>query len=85
MHLFSRRSHKKDVLKNFAKFTGKPCARVSCKVIEKETLTQKFSCEFFKKFSEHLFYKTPADECFKLSSMFLAFDFLQFAFSLHTN
>ena len=60
-----RCSIKKDVLKNFTKFTGK--VPESCNFIKKETLAQMFSCEFceiFKNtfFTEHLW--TTASECF---------------------
>ena len=51
-----RCSKEKDVLKNFAKFTGKKPVPESlflikvqaddCNFIKKETLTQVFSCEF---------------------------------------
>ena len=39
---------KEDVLKNFAKFTGKHLLQrpEACNFIKKETLTQVFSCEF---------------------------------------
>ena len=43
-----RCSVRKDVLRNFTKFTGNTCARVS-------------GCNFF---TEHLFYRTPLEECF---------------------
>ena len=46
---------KKGVFKNFIKFTGNACARVSfliklhaCNFIKKETLAQVFSCEFYE-------------------------------------
>ena len=46
---------KKDVLRNFAKFTGKHL----CNFIKKETMAQMFSCEFCEVskntfFTEHL-------------------------------
>ena len=43
--------YKKDVLRNFAIFTGKHLCQsllLSCNFIKKETLSQGFSCEFFK-------------------------------------
>ena len=52
-----RCSAKKGVLRNFAKFTGNTCARVSflikllaeaCNFIKKETLAEVFSCKFCK-------------------------------------
>ena len=43
-----RCSVRKDVLRNFTKFTGNTCARVS-------------GCNFF---TEHFFYRTPLEECF---------------------
>ena len=52
--------YKKGILRNFAKFTGNTCARVSCAYfIKKEALTQVFSCEFWEIFkntfsAEHL-------------------------------
>ena len=53
---------KKSVFKNFIKFTGNACARISfliklhaCNFIKKETLAQVFSCEFFKIFKNTLF------------------------------
>ena len=71
---------KKDVLRNFGKFTGKHlCLRLffnkvaglwpeACNLIEKESLTQMFSCEFWKIsrntfFTEHLW--TTASESIK--------------------
>ena len=67
-----RCSVKKDVLRNFAKFTGKHLCqslffnKVAGKAIKKETLPQVFSCEFCEisknTFStEHL----PPDDCFR--------------------
>ena len=46
---------KKDVLENFIKFTGKQ----ACNFIEKETLTQVFSCEFCEIFKNTFFHRTP--------------------------
>ena len=51
---------KKGVIKNFAKLTGKHLcqspffSKVASNFIEKETLTEVFSCEFYKVFS-HIF------------------------------
>ena len=45
---------KKGVLKNFAKFTGKHLCQ-SKNLVKKETLTQVFSCEFFKVFKNTFF------------------------------
>ena len=53
---------KKGVFKNFIKFTGNACVRVSFLLnnfIKKETLAQVFSCEFYEIskctfFTEHL-------------------------------
>ena len=61
---------KKGVLKNFAKFTGKhPCQslffnkvaglRLQLKRLKKETLTQVFSCEFWKISKNSFSYRTP--------------------------
>ena len=59
---------KKGVLRNFAKFTGKTCARVSffnkvagkvCNFIKKESLAQVFSCEFCEISKNTFFYRTP--------------------------
>ena len=62
---------KKDVLKNFAKFTGKHLCQslVYNKVtghnfMKRETLAQVFSCELFRNFLERLFYRTPPSDCF---------------------
>ena len=44
---------KKDVLKEFTKFTRKPFVPEACNFIKKETLAQVFSCEFCE------FLKTP--------------------------
>ena len=50
-------SIKKGALKNFAKFTGKTCARVSLLInfIKKETLVQVFSCKFCENFKNTFF------------------------------
>ena len=51
-----RFSKKKDVLKNFAIFTGKHlCQSLFFKVIKKETLAQVVSCEFCKIFKNTFF------------------------------
>ena len=52
---------KKSVVKNFAKFTGKPEA---CNLIKKEALAQIFSCEFLRNFQEQIFHRTPLDGWF---------------------
>ena len=47
-------SIKKDVLRNFAKFTGKHvCLRPA--TLQKKTLAQVFSCEFFEIFKNSFF------------------------------
>ena len=57
-----RCSLKKDVLRNFAKFTGKHlCQSVFFK---KETLAQAFSCEFSEISKNAFFYRTTPDDCF---------------------
>ena len=43
------------VLKNFTKFTGKVCRPQACNFINKETLTQLFSCELWKTFENTFF------------------------------
>ena len=62
-----RCSMKKCVLRNFAKFTGKHCARrlffnkvaglrpQACNFIEKEALAQVFACEFYEISKSNLF------------------------------
>ena len=54
----------KSVFKNFTKFTGQDCARVSfliklqasaCNFIKKKTLVQVFSCAFLKNFKNTFF------------------------------
>ena len=52
---------KKSISKNFAKFTGKYLCRSFYfnKVIEKETLTQAFSCEFCDIFRNTFLQNTP--------------------------
>ena len=48
----------KDVLRNFAKFAGKTCARLkllACNFIKKVTLAQMFSCEFWE-ISKNIFF-----------------------------
>ena len=53
-----RRSVKKGVLRNFAKFTGKDLCQ-SLFFNKKETLAQVFSCEFCDIFKNTFFHKTP--------------------------
>ena len=76
---------KKSVLKNFAKFTGNICASVSflikfqvslCNFIKKETLAQVFSREFWWCFWEHLFYRTPQNDCFCINPFHTIYFFL---------
>ena len=66
--------HKKGVLKNLAKFTGKKLyqslflIKLQGNFIKKETLAQVFSCEFYEIFkntffTEHL--QTTASKCTK--------------------
>ena len=52
---------KKGALRNFAKFTGNACARVSflMKLFKKETLAQVFYSEFCEISKSTLFYRTP--------------------------
>ena len=61
-------SIKKDVLKNFAKFTWKHlCNRVSFLIKlqkKKETLAQVFSCEFCRICKNTFLYRTPPEDCF---------------------
>ena len=58
-----KRSIKKDVLTNFAKFTGKPVAEIpsptACNFIKKESLAQVFSSEFCEISSNTFFHRTP--------------------------
>ena len=60
---------KKDVLRNFTKFTGKDLYQSLFfnKVIKKETLAQVFFCEFCKISKNTFFYRIPpvaASGCF---------------------
>ena len=62
----------KNVLKSFAILTGKhQCQHlsVSCNFIEKETLIQGFSCEFFKIFKNIFFSRTLLDNCFYFTTV----------------
>ena len=54
-------SVKKDVLRNFARFTGKHLYQSlqACNVIKKETLARVFSCEFCEISKSTFFYRTP--------------------------
>ena len=53
-------SIRKSVLRNFTKFTWKHlCQSLFCNFIEKETLTQVFSCEFCEISKNTLSYRTP--------------------------
>ena len=50
---------KMNVLKNFAKFTGKHLRQgLFFNKVEKETMAQMFSCEFCKVFKNTYFYRT---------------------------
>ena len=55
--------YKTDILKNFAKFTGKHLCQSlfsrSVTSLKKETVAQLFSCEFCEIFKNSFFYKTP--------------------------
>ena len=60
--------HKKVVVRNFAKFTGKnTCTNIflinwrpeTCNFVKRETLAQVFSCEFCEISKNTSFYKTP--------------------------
>ena len=57
---------KKDVLRNFAKFTGKHLCQSLFfnKVADQEILAQVFSCEFCEICQNIFFYRTPPDNCF---------------------
>ena len=50
---------KKDVLRKFAKFTGKHLHLRPATLSKKETLAQVFSCEFSEISKRTFFYKTP--------------------------
>ena len=65
-----RCSLKKDVLRNFAKFTGKHlCQSVFFKkVAKKENLAQVFSCEFCEVFKNTFSYRTPPVAAFVTSN-----------------
>ena len=69
-----RCSVNKIILRNFAKFTGNTCARVSFLIkLQAPGLYQKghsgtgVFLQIFRNFLEHLFYRTPLDDCFCLS------------------
>ena len=64
-----RRSVRKDVLRNCAKFLGKHLRQSLffnkvAGLRKKETLTRVFSCKFCKLFKNTFFYRTPLDDCF---------------------
>ena len=73
---------KKDVLRNFAKFTGKYLrqslffnkVQQACNFIKKETLAQVFSCKFCK-ISNNTSYRTPLVAASVLYSFMLVFLF----------
>ena len=59
---------KKDLLKNFTKFTGKHlCQSLFFNKVAGWGLTKVFSCEFCEIFLEHVFYRTPPRDCFSIS------------------
>ena len=57
-----RCSVRKEVLKNFAKFTGKHLWQNL--FFKKEALAQAFCCEFCEISKNAIFYRTPPDDCF---------------------
>ena len=58
-----RCSVKKDVLRNFAKITGKHPCQVKLQAYKRDSGTGIFLW-IFQNFWEHLFYRTPPEECF---------------------
>ena len=61
LQLFSEVFYKKDVLKNFAMFTRKHLCQslfLSCNFVNKETLAQRFFCEFCKIFKNSFLQNT---------------------------
>ena len=68
--------HKKDVLKDFAKFTRKQLCQSlfliklqaeACYFIKRETLAKVFPCEFCKIYKNTFIYRTPPGNIFELS------------------
>ena len=62
---------KMDVLRNFAKLTGKPVPETlfagqtrPATLLKKDTLAQLFSCEFYKISKSTFFNRTPPDDVF---------------------
>ena len=58
----------------------------ACKSIKKETLGQVFSCEFCESSKQHLFYRTPPNDCFcfLLLVIFLWFSQVTVIFAIYT-
>ena len=90
--------YKKDVLRNFEKFTGKHlCQRLflnkvaglrpkACNFIKKKSLAQMFSCEFFEISKNTFFHRTPlvaaSERCRSFSYFLLQVFFSQFCYTL---
>ena len=90
--------YKKDVLRNFAKFTGKHlCQRLflnkvaglrprACNFIEKKSLAQVFSCEFCEISKNTFFHRTPlvtaSERCRSFSYFLFQVFFSQFFYTL---
>ena len=90
--------YEKDVLRNFAKFTGKHlCQRLFlnkvaglrakvCNFIKKKSLAQVFSCEFCEISKNTFFHRTPlvaaSERCRSFSYFLLQVFFSQFCYTL---
>ena len=90
--------YKKDVLRNFEKFTGKHlCQRPflnevaglrpkACNFIKKKSLAQVFSCEFCEISKNTFFHRTPlvaaSEKCRSFSYFLLQVFFSQFCYTL---
>ena len=90
--------YKKDVLRNFAKFTGKHlCQRLflnkvaglrpkACNFIKKKFLAQVFSCEFCEISKNTFFHRTPlvdaSERCRSFSYFLLQLFFSQYCYKL---
>ena len=90
--------YKKDVLRNFEKFTGKHlCQRLflnkvaglrpkACNFIKKKSLAQMFSCEFFEISKNTFFHRTPlvaaSERCRPFSYFLPQVFFSQFCYTL---
>ena len=90
--------YKKNVLRNFARFTRKHlCQRLflnkvtglrpkACNFIKKKSLAQVFSCEFCKISKNTFFHKTPlvaaSERCRSFSYFLLQVFFSQFCYTL---